>query len=676
MTMRAGLVALVLASAVVLGARPAADQSAFDPVAFDASIRPQDDLFRFVNGRWLATVEIPRDRVLHGTFVDMLERTENALKAIVEDVARTPHRRGSRQQQIADLYTSFMDEARIEALGTAPIQSELKRIAAIRTPADFAAEAGFLGAIYQNGPFGTTIATDGNDTERLIIQVSQGGTRLPSRDYYLKLDPVFVSAREKYEAYLTTIFTLIGRTDAPAAARQVLLLETAIARGQLTPVESREALKTVRRTTLAELAETLPGFDWKAWAKPQGIDRAANLVLLQPSFFKQFSVLVPAVSIDSWKAWLTARFVFQATPYLGKAFVDARFDLFGRLLAGQPELTERWRGGVGMVNAYLGDALGQLYVERHFSSRAKARAEQLVSSVIKAYRQTIAESTWLSRETRNQATDKLARIAPRVGFPDRWRDYSGLIVKGDDLVGNWMRATAFVNSDRMSRIRSASDAAGWIVNPQTMNAYYNPATNEILVTAAMLQSPLFDVEGAGADDASNYGALGATIGHEISHALDERGRRFDARGELRRWWTDEDEREYDRRGRGLVGAFSAFTPIQGLSVNGAQTLEENVADLAGLTVAYRAYMQAQNGHPPPVIGGFTGEQRFFLAYARMWRMKVRDDYLRQWLLTFPHAPEQYRTNGIVSHVPAFYSAFGLKAEDALFRPPESRVRIW
>ena len=673
MTMRARVVALVLASATVLGAGLAANQSSFEPATFDVTIRPQDDLFRYVNGRWLASAEIPRDRVLQGTFVDMLERTEHALKAILEDVARTPHRRGSRQQQIADLYTSFMDEARIEARGIEPIQPELNRIAAIRTPSDFAAEAGFLGATYQNGPFGTTVAIDGNDTERLIIQVSQGGTRLPSRDYYLKLDPAFVAARQEYETYLTTIFTLIGRTDASAAARQVVSLETALARGQLTPVESREALKTVRRTTLSELAETLPGFDWKAWGKPQGIDRAAQLVLLQPSFFKQFSALVPAVSIDVWKAWLTARFLFQASPYLGKAFVDARFELFGRMLAGQPELSERWRGGVGMVNAYLGDGVGQLYVERHFSARAKVRAEQLVSAVIKAYRQTISESTWLSRETRNQATDKLARIAPRVGFPDRWRDYSGLVVKADDLVGNWMRATAFLNSDRMSRIRSATDAAGWIVNPQAMNAYYNPATNEITVTAAMLQAPIFDAD---ADDAANYGALGATIGHEISHALDERGRRFDARGELRRWWTDADEREYDRRGHGLVSAFGAFRPADGLAVNGAQTLEENVADLAGLTVAYRAYVQAQSGHTPPVIGGFTGEQRFFLAYARMWRMKVRDDYLRQWLLTLPHAPEQYRTNGIVSHVPAFYGAFGLTAGDALFRPPESRVNIW
>jgi len=673
MLARVAALAAVLGSVAIAAAPPPPLLSGLDLASFDRSLRPQDDLFRYVNGRWLSTVEIPPDRVVEGTFVEMLDRTEVALKAIIEEAQRSPHRKGSRQQQVSDLYASFMDEARIDALGIAPVRDELDRIAAIQTATDFATEAGYLGAIYQNGPFGTTVAVDTNDPGRLIVQVAQGGARLPSRDYYLKLDPAFAAAREKYEAYLTTIFSLIGRTDAASAARQVLSLETALVRSQLTPLESREALKAVRRTTLSELATTMPGFDWKAWAKPQGIDRASNIVLLQPSFFKQFSVLVPAISIDAWKAWLTARFVFHVTPYLSRPFVEARFDLFGRLLSGQPEIGARWKGGVGMVNTYLGDAIGQLYVEKHFPPRAKARAEQIVSTVIKAYRQTVSETTWLTRETRTEAMWKLSRIKPLVGFPDRWRDYSGLAIARDDLVGNWKRATAYANSDRMTRIRGAGDPGGWLVNTQAMNAYYNPATNDIVLTAAMLQPPHFDVD---ADDAVNYGALGATVGHEISHAFDERGRRFDASGDLRTWWTPAEEREYVRRGRGLSDAFSAFKSADGTLVNGELTLPENLADLAGLAVAHRAYLLSLNGQPAPIIDGFTGEQRFFLGFARMWRMKVRDDYLRQWLLTLQYAPEEFRTNGTVSHLPAFYDAFRLTPDDALFRAPDARVRLW
>ena len=673
MSSRAVVCTAVLVSAAVAAAPLQTPKSGLDLASFNTTIRPQDDLFRYVNGRWLETVAIPPDRVAYGTFAEMAERTELALRAIVEEAAASRGRRGSRLQLIGDLYRSFMDEDRINALGAAPIQGELARIDAIKTATDLAAEAGFLGAAYAGGPFPMSLATSADDAERLIVQVSQGGARMPSRDYYLNLDPAFVEARAKYEEYLTTVFTLLGRSDAQAAARQVMTVETAIARIQLTPLESRQALTTVRRSSLSDLAREMPGFDWKAWARPQGIDRAAAVVLLQPAFFKRFSTLVPAISIEAWKNWLTARHVFQMTPYLSQPFVDARFAVFGRLLAGLPELSPRWKAGVAMASTFLGDAVGQAYVEKHFSSVARSRSEQIVATVIKAYRQAISEATWLSRETRNEALAKLSRIAPRVGHPDRWRDYAGLVIRPDDLFGNWTRLQQYANNDRVSRVTGGVGPGGWLISAQATNAFYNPATNEIVLTAAMLQPPHFDAE---ADDAVNYGALGATVGHEITHAFDERGRRFDATGDLRQWWTGADEDEYRRRSRGLVEAFSAFSPIAGLQVNGELTLPENLADLVGLSVAFRAYRLSLAGRPAPVVDGFTGEQRFFLSYARMWRMKVRDDYMRQWLLSLPYSPEEFRTNGTIGHVPAFYEAFTLTEGDRLYRAPSDRVAIW
>jgi predicted metalloendopeptidase len=566
-----------------------------------------------------------------------------------------------------------VDEARVNAIGASPLQAELTRIAAIRTPSQFAAEVGFVGAAFTSGVFNTTLSLDTEQPGRLIVQVFQGGTRLPGREYYLSSDPFFVEARSRYEAYLTTLFTLIDRADASEAARETMRVETALARIQLSPVESREALRFVRRTSLDELSATMPGFDWTAWARPSGFDRSSIFVMMQPVFARGFASLVGTIPLEAWKSWLTARYVFHMTPYLSQPFVDARFAFFGRFLAGQPALAPRWKGGVALANTFLGDAVGALYVKRHFPSRARSRAADLVRTVIKAYRRAIDEAAWLSRETRRQASTRLARMAPRVGFPDRWRSYAGLVITPDDLVGNWRRATAFANTDRVSFMRGRADAGVWIVNAQTMNAFYNPATNEIVLTAAMLQPPIFDPD---VDDAVNYGALGATVGHEISHAFDERGRRFDADGRLRAWWTADEEAEYERRSRALVRTFDAFKPIDGMRVNGELTLPENLADVVGLSVAYRAYLMSLGGRPAPVIDGFTGAQRFFLGYARMWRMKVRENYLRQSLVTQQHAPEEFRTNGVVSHLPAFHDAFGATDGDALYRPPADRVHVW
>jgi putative endopeptidase len=662
----------LLGFAAVSGAPPQSG-SGLDPSTFDSSVRPQDDLYRFVNGRWLATTEIPADRVTYGAFTELTERAEADLRSIIEETAAGHPRNGTAKQQIADLYASVMDEPRADALGASPLAAVLARIDAISSTRDLSAVAGHLGFLGTGGPFAATVVTDAVDPTLLIVQVTQGGTLLPTRDHYLSADPQFVEQRAKYVAYLTTIFTLTARQDAERTAREVLALETALARCQLSPTESREAAKAPRGLTLRELSVKMPGFDWIAWARPQGVDKAAAVALLQPSFFAGFAALVPTLPIDDWKGWLAARYITAMAPYLSKPFVDARFEFFGRELTGQTTSRARWKVGVALVNSMLGDALGRLYVEKHFPPRARSRAETLVEMLLKADRQAVEQAGWLSPATRGEAIAKLSRITARVGYPDRWRDYSGLVIKADDLAGNVQRARRFDSDYRMTRVSGVAPGEWLTTTPQTVNAYYNPALNEIVLPAAMLQPPLFDT---GADGAVNYGALGATIGHELAHALDDRGRRYDSRGNVRRWWTATEEDQYAKRVGGLVTEFNAFRPAPDLPVNGELTLGENAGDLAGLSMALRAYRLSLGGRPAPVIDGLTGEQRFFLAWARMWRMKIRPDYLREWVVTLPYAPYEYRANGTVSNLDAFHEAFGVAPSDKLFRSPEERVSIW
>ena len=647
--------------------------SGLDPASFDSSVRPQDDLYRFTNGRWLATNEIPSDRVAYGAFTELTEKAEADLRGIIEEAAATRPRRGSPRQQIADFYASVMDESRVDALGVTPAAPVLTRIEAVQSTSDLAAAAGYLGYLGTGGPFATNVVTDAADASRLIVQVTQGGTLLATRDYYLSGEPQFVTIRAQYLAYLTTIFRLAGKEDPARDARGVIGVETALAGCQLSPTESREAARAPQGLTLREVSAKMPGFDWRAWARPQGVDQAAAVALLQPSFFAGFAALVPALPLEDWKAWLSARYLTAMAPYLSKPFVDARFDFFGRELTGQTAPRVRWKVAVALVNSMLGDALGRLYVEKYLPPRARDRVETLVATLLKADRQSVDEATWLSPAARNEAIAKLSRITARIGHPDRWRDYSGLEVRADDLAGNLQRARRFDSDYRMTRVSRAMPGEWLTTTPQTVNAYYNPALNEIVLPAAMLQPPLFDFT---ADDAVNYGALGTTIGHELAHALDERGRRYDSRGEVRRWWSAADEQEYARRVNQLAGQYGAYQPLPGLSLNGELTLGENAGDLIGLSLALRAYHVSLGGRPAPTIDGFTGEQRFFLAWARMWRMKVRPDYLREWVLTFPYAPYQYRANVAVRNLTAFHDAFSVSPGDRLYRPQTDRITIW
>jgi len=652
---RRNRVAFALIALTAAGAA-AQSRSGLDPATFDRSVRPQDDLFRHVNGAWLKTTEIPPDRVSYGTHAELADRTDVDLKAVIDGViAQRTRPNGSAAQQIADLYLSATDEARIERLGAAPLQPELARIDAIASATDLAAEAGRLSAIGAGGPFAGSTRADPDRPGTPIVHVVPGGTLLPDRSYYDSQDPAIAAVRAKYEAYLRLIFQLTSRDAPEDGARDVLALETTIARAQWD--DSGSAAE--ERFTLRELDTKMPGFDWTAWGRAQGLDRTPAVMLARPAFFRTFAALGPRVPMRTWRNWLVARYVTAAAPFLSSAFDNARYDFFGATLTGQVAPRTRWKRGVSMVNAFLGDAAGRLYVERVFPSTARARARRLVASIMDAYREALRDAAWMRPPDRRAAQATLATMSAGVGYPDEWRDYTGFVVKPDDLFGNWQRGLVFENGERLRRVApSASPRAGaasgaWFQPPQTVDAFYAPDANEIFVPAAILQPPIFDAE---ADDAVNYGAAGATIAHEITHAFVGSVDGFDAGP--------------------LMAQLGAYEPLPGLHVNGRTTAVESFADLGGLAVAFRAYEQSLKGRPSPVIDGLSGEQRFFMAWARMWRAKERPEYVRSMMETSGHLPATLRANFAAGNIDGFYEAFAVKPGDALFRPPASRVRVW
>jgi putative endopeptidase len=669
-------IAVVFAGTVALaGARQTAPlKSGIDASTMDTSVRPQDDFFRHVNGGWLARTPIPADRSSYGAFDELADTAEQNVRAIIEDAAKNPnHASGSVAQQVGDLYASFMNEARADQLGVSPIKPELDRIDALKTPADLAQYVGHLSTLGISGPVDGGVEADAKNPAVPIVYLGQAGTALPDRDYYLKDDPKLVETRQKYQAYLEKVFALVGRPAAAADAQAVLAIETEFAKIQWTKVESRDAVKTYNKFALASLATEMPGFDWAAWARAQHLDRAPDVVIQQPSFFKGFAALVPATPMSTWKAWLVAQFVNNEGAYLNKAIVDARFDFFGKVLNGQQEIRPRWKRGVQLVNNSVGEAVGHLYVDRHFPPASKARMQRLIANLLDAYKQSINTVEWMTPETRKEALDKLAKFTTKIGYPDTWRDYSTLVIKADDLIGNVQRANTFEHDRQIAKLGKPVDRGEWLMTPQTINAYYNPLMNEIVFPAAILQPPFFNVE---ADDAVNYGGIGAVIGHEIGHGFDDQGRHFDGDGKLRDWWKPADEQAFLKRTKMLVDQFNAYSPIPGMHVNGELTLGENIGDLGGLGIAYQAYKLSLGGKPAPVIDRLTGDQRFFTGWAQVWRGKRREEFERALLLSNEHAPDEYRANGPVSNVAAFYDAFGVKPGDKLYREPDQRVRIW
>jgi putative endopeptidase len=670
---RVGLAAFFV-SAVAGSLLLAQQKSGLDPTAFDKSVRAQDDLFRHVNGGWLAKTEIPAERAVYGTFVQLDERAEAHLYALIEELAGDRNRKpGSTAQQVGDLYTSFMNETRLNQAGAAPLKPRLAEVDAVTNAQQLAALLGKLSVIGLPGPVGGFIEADAGDPTKMALYLFQGGTALPDRDYYLKDDAKFADVRTKYVEYLTKVFTLAGRPNAAADAKAVMALETELAKVQWTQVESRDAVKTYNKYPVQKVVAEMPGFDWAAWAKPQGIDRTSDWVIGQPSFFKAFAELVPKTPIDTWKAWVAAQVISMHAPFLGAEFADARFEFFNKTLSGQQQQRPRWKRGVQLVNGSMGEALGQLYVAKHFPAASKARMETMIANLIEAYRQSITSLEWMTPATRTEALEKLSKFSPKIGYPPKWKSYAGLDIKGEDLVGNVERANRLEHEYQVGRLGKPVDRNEWLMTPQTVNAYYNPVKNEIVFPAAILQPPFFD---ATADDAVNYGSIGAVIGHEIGHGFDDQGRRFDGDGKLRDWWTPADEAEFQKRAKLLIEQFNGYSPLPGMNVNGELTLGENIGDLGGLSIAYQAYKLSLKGKPAPVIDGLTGDQRFFMGWAQAWRMKGREEYLRRQVLADPHAWAEFRANGPLGNIPAFYDAFGVKPGDKLYIAPEKRVKIW
>jgi predicted metalloendopeptidase len=627
-----------------------------------------------VNGTWLKKTEIPADKSSYGSFDLLIDRSQEDLKRIVEDAAKAANKSpGSEPQKIGDFYDSFMNEAKVEELKLKPLEAELAAIDRIASKSDLARYFGRMFKLNVINPLIGFVDGDAKRPDHETLYVFQGGLGLPDRDYYLKPDPPLKAYREKYVAFLTTLLQLSNQSSPAATAKQIYAVEERLARAHWTNVESRDAVKTYNNIAVADLPKQFPGFDWAAWIGELGVSQAPSLIISQPSYVKAFATLVNELPVETWKPYIRAALLNGFAPYLHKELANAEFAFYGQTLRGVKEMEPRWKRAVNTINGNLGEMLGKLYVDRHFKPEAKARMEQLVQNLREAFRDGIDQLEWMTPETKKQAQEKLAKFRPKIGYPNKWRDYSRVQIVKDDLVGNVARAFIAESEFQLAKVGKPIDPEQWGMTPQTVNAYYNPVRNEIVFPAAILQPPFFNLE---ADDAVNYGGIGAVIGHEMGHGFDDQGRRYDGNGVLRDWWTAKDGEEYLKRAKLLVEQYNEFEPLPGLHVNGELTLGENIGDLTGAVIAHRAYQLSLGGKPAPTLDGFTGDQRFYLGWAQIWRAKQRDDAMRQQVMTNPHAPEMYRANGPVRNIPEFYSTFAVKEGDTMYLPPEKRTKIW
>jgi putative endopeptidase len=649
--------------------------SGIDTSQLQDSVRPQDDLFRHVNGAWLDTATIPDDMAIYGTFHRLRDDSEAQLRAIVEEAAAGDAEPGTPARKVGDLYASFMDAEQVERLGAGPVAGDLALAGSATDVAGLTRLFGELTRGGIGGPFGFFVNADAKQSDRYVMYLSQGGLSLPDESYYR--EDTFAEVRTEFVAHVERMLTLAGVAGAAHKADDIMALETRLATHHWDRVTNRDANKTYTKTDRAGLAELAPGFDWASWLDALGAPDGSfdTVVVRQPSFFTGFAAALNEVDVATWAAWLQWRVVHAAAPLLPAAFVDENFAFYGRTLTGAPQLRERWKRGVSMVEGGLGEVLGQLYVERHFSPTAKARMVELVDNLVEAYRRSIERLDWMSADTRARALDKLGRFTPKIGYPDTWRDYSALEIRRDDLIGNARRADAFELARDFAKLTEPVDRDEWFMSPQTVNAYYNPLMNEIVFPAAILQPPFFDES---ADDAANYGAIGAIIGHEIGHGFDDQGSKYDGDGNLNDWWTDADRAEFDTRTQQLIAQYDVLEPrlAPGHHVNGALTVGENIGDLGGLSIAYTAYQIALDGKPAPELDGLTGQQRFFYSWAQGWRSKARVAEVIRRLALDPHSPDEFRCNAVVRNMDAFHDAFGVGPQDGLWLDPDQRVRIW
>ena len=636
----------------------------------DQSVRPQDDLYRHFNGGWLKTAVIPADRATDGAFMALRVQSEARVREIIEGATGSDE-----ATKIAHIYKSFMDVDAVNAKGASPIAAELALVDSISTITDFISTFSKLEARGTSGIFGTFIYADMKDASTNILYLAQGGISLPDEAYYR--EEKYADIRTAYVAHISAMFTLAGVSDPAGNAAKVMALETSIASHHWDQVKNRDATLTYNKMNRAEVTALMPVFDWELYLTDGEIPAIVldSVIVQQPSFFEGLGSILANFDAAAWKAWLKWHIISGSAPYLSDDFTKENFAFFGKTLSGTPELRERWKRAVSMIEGSLGEAVGKVYVQKYFPAEAKARMENLVANLIEAYRVSINELAWMSPDTKVKALEKLGKFRPKIGYPDKWRDYSALKTTPGDLYGNVGRVVKFQRDHELSKIGKPVDRDEWFMAPQTVNAYYNPVMNEIVFPAAILQAPFFGLDH---DDAVNYGGIGAVIGHEIGHGFDDQGSKYDGDGALNNWWTDADRAAFEERTKALIAQYDALIPEEApdVNVNGALTIGENIGDLGGLTIAFKAYQISLQGKLSPVIEGMSGEKRLMLSWAQIWRAKVRPEEMRRRIATDPHSPAEFRCNQILKNFTPFYQEFGVTEKDALWLEEQARVQIW
>ena len=648
--------------------------SGIDQSEFSETVRPQDDFFDYVNGNWVANTEMPADRARWGTFDALREQSDKDIRTLVEEVSVAEDvQPGSPTQKIRDFYNSYMDVETATELGAEAIRADLDEIAAANTLDDIYRLFSTLGVYGVESPIGGYIFSDEKDPNTNVVYIAQDGLTMPDRDYYLKDDEQFVKGRQLYLDFVANVFAKAGIDNGNERAEKLLALETRLAEVQWTKEENRNPVNTYNPKTLAELREMAPQINWEITFEAAGIPARDRYIVSQPSFFEAAGNILAETDLDLLKDYLTFQTLSNFAPVMGEEYFALWFGFFREGLSGVAEPRPQWKRAVASINGNMGELLGQLYVERHFKPEAKDRMDTLIKNLVKAYEKSITELDWMSEETKQQALVKLSKFTPKIGYTDNWRDYSKMEIAAGDLIGNVKSAAEFEYNRNLNKLDAPVDKGEWFMNPQTVNAYYNPVWNEIVFPASILQPPFFNVE---ADDAVNYGGIGAVIGHEIGHGFDDQGRQYDGDGNLRDWWTEEDAEKFDVRKNALAAQYDGYVVIDGLTINGQFTSGENIGDLGGLSIAYLAYRMSLEGEEAPVIDGLTGDQRFFLGWAQVWRSKARDAEAKRLLTIDPHSPPKFRANGAPVNVPAFYEAFDVKEGDGMYLAPEDRVKIW
>lgn len=667
----AASVAPTLSLAAVSG-RASLGSFGFDMAGRDLSVRPGDDFFNYGGGTWMKNNQIPADRARWGAFDALAAKAEADVRAIIDELAAKSSAPGSIEQKIGDFYRAFMNVEAIEAAGIAPIQKELDLIAAATTHTDIAVLFG-KPDLPTPAPIGWGVGIDDANPDRYIVTIGHGGLGLPERDFYLKDTDRFKDLRAKYPVHIAKMLTLAGQSDGSAKAAAIMALETEIAKLHWVITDRRDATKTYNLRTRAELNTLAPDFPWAAGLGASGVDGIEDCIVSEVTAMAPLATLFKNTPVDTWKTYLTYHLIANSASLLPKAIDDERFEFFGKTLSGQREQRDRWKRATQAVNGALGEGIGQVYVARHFSPRAKAQMLELVENLRKAFGVRIDGLSWMTPATKIAAKRKLASFNPKIGYPDKWRDYGALEIKADDPIGNARRAQAFDAARDVADLGRKTDKTRWYMTPQTVNAYYNPSFNEIVFPAAILQPPFFDEN---ADPAVNYGAIGGVIGHEMGHGFDDQGAKYDEKGVLRDWWSPEDVKAFNALADKMKVQYSGFEPLLGLKLNGALGIGENIGDHCGVVVGHVAYRISLKGRPAPVLEGTTGDQRFYLGWSQVWRSLYREEAMRNQVQTGPHSPPQFRVNGAVQNVDSWYEAFNVKPGDKLYVAPDKRIRIW